>query len=62
MKIFYKLARKYMHLYAESQRENKALSDKYMASLQSQEELLNRLYDKELEIAKLKLGGVNDTY
>lgn len=62
MKFWYKKARKYMHLYAESQREYKKLNERYMASLKSLEEclddkakILQQVYDLTLENAQLKL-------
>lgn len=43
-----------MHLYAESQRKNKELSDKYMATLKREEALLRKIFDMEIKLAQYK--------
>ena len=55
MKFWYKKARRYMHLYAESQREYKKLNEKYQSQLNSNLETLRRLYDLTVENAQLKI-------
>ena len=64
MKIFYKLARKYLHLYAESQREvkilkeqNAALRNDYIKSLEREEEWLKQIFDMEIKLAQYKFRG-----
>lgn len=67
MKIFYKLARKYLHLYAESQKDvkilqqqNAVLRNDYMKSLEREEKWLKKIFDMELKLAQYKFRGSNE--